>query len=162
MARRGERPADQLRHGDQPPRRLRRSGGDGRANGLWGWGRFLGRQTQKASCLIDDIAKVHETAALADHVEEIAILSRGGIGPMPGGSGTGVRSAEPDVHRPAGRVANIAHRPVAAPAPPIGQMAAYSLGIAGKAARQLGSVAGHHATSRSGLVLCCVEAVDRL
>ena len=142
-----ERPADRLRHGEEPLRRFRRSGGDGCANGLWAAARFGARQTQKASCLIGDIAKVDETAALADHVEEIAIFGRGGIGPMPGGAGTGFRSAEPDEHRPAGRVANVAHRPVAALAPPVGQvMAAYRLGIAGEAARQFGSVAGHHAT----------------
>jgi hypothetical protein len=41
-------------------------------------------------------------------------------------------------------------------------MAAHRLGIAGKEARQLASVAGHHATSRSALTLCCVEAADRL
>ena len=118
---------------------------------------------EKASRLIGDIAEVDETAALADHVEEIAIFGRGGIGPMPGGARTGFRPAEPDEHRPAGRVANVAHRPVAALAPPVGQvMAAYRLGIAGEAARQFGSVAGHHETSRSALTLCCVEAVDRL
>jgi hypothetical protein len=41
-------------------------------------------------------------------------------------------------------------------------MAAHSLGITREAARQLGSVAGHHAISRSALALCCVEAVNRL
>jgi hypothetical protein len=41
-------------------------------------------------------------------------------------------------------------------------MAAYRLGIAGEATRQFGSVAGHHATPRSALALCCVEAVNRL
>jgi hypothetical protein len=51
-----------------------------------------------------------KTAALADHVEEIAIFGRGGIGPMPGGAGIGVRSAKLDEHRPAGRIANVAHR----------------------------------------------------
>ena len=82
---------------------------------------------------------------------------------MPGGAGTGFRSVEPDEHRPAGRIANVAHRPVAALAPPIGQvMAADRLGITGEAARQFGSVAGHHETPRSALTLCCVEAVDRL
>src|SRR5580704_17195104 len=117
------------------------------------------RQTQKASCLIGDIAKVDETAALADHVEEIAMFGRGGIGPMPGGAGTGFRSAKPDEHRSARRIANVAHRPVAALPPPLGQvMAADRLSLAGEAARQFGSVAGHHATSRSTLRLCCVEA----
>src|SRR5690606_37447043 len=85
-----ERPVDRLRHGDQPPRRLRRSGGDGGANGLWSSARFRTRQAQKATCLLDDIAKVDETAALTDHVEEIAILGRGGIAPMPSGARTGV------------------------------------------------------------------------
>ena len=90
------------------------------------------------------------------------MFGRGGIGPMPGGAGTGFRSAEPDEHRPAGRIANVAHRPVAALAPPVGQvMAAHRLGITREAARQFGSVAGHHATSRGALRLCCVEAVDR-
>ena len=128
-----------------------------------GCGRFCARQAQKASRLIGDVAKVDETAALADHVKQIAIFGRGGIGPMPGGAGTGFRSAEPDEHRPAGRVANVAHRPVAALAPPVGQvMVADRLGIAREAARQLGSVAGHHEISRGALTLCCVEAVDRL
>ena len=71
---------------------------------------------------------------------------------MPGGAGTGLRSVEPDEHRPAGRIANVAHRPVAALAPPIGQvMAADRLGITGEAVRQFGSVAGHHATPRSAM-----------
>jgi len=68
--------------------------------------------------LIGDIAKVDETTALADHVEEIAVFGRGGIGPMPGGAGTRFWSAKPDEHRPAGRIANVAHRPVAALPPP--------------------------------------------
>ena len=71
---------------------------------------------------------------------------------MPGGAGTGFRPAKPDEHRPAGRIANVAHRPIAALAPPVGQvMAAYRLGIAGEAARQVGSVTGHDATSPSVL-----------
>jgi hypothetical protein len=39
-------------------------------------------------------------------------------------------------------------------------MTAYRLGIAGEAASQLGSVAGHHDTSRA-LALCCLGAVNR-
>ncbi len=147
-----ERPADRLRHGDQPPRRFQRSGGDGCANGLWGAARFNAWQTEEAPRLVGNIAKVDETAALADDVEEIAIFSRGAIGPAPGGAGTGFRSVEPDEHRPAGGIANVAHRPVAALAPPVGKvMTAYRLGMAGEAARQFGSVTGHHATSRSAM-----------
>src|SRR6185312_10873522 len=89
--------------------------------------------------------------AFADDVEEITMLARGSVGPMPGGAGTGFRSAEPDEHRPARRISNVAHRPIAALAPPVGQvMAAYRLGISSEAARQLGSVVPcHHAASRS-------------
>jgi hypothetical protein len=39
-------------------------------------------------------------------------------------------------------------------------MAADRLGVPGETPRQLGSVAGHHETSRA-LILCCVEPVDR-
>lgn len=68
---------------------------------------------------------------------------------------------EIDERRPAGRIANVAHHPVATLAPSVRQvMAAYRFGITGEAARQFGSVAGHHANSRA-LALCCVEAVDR-
>ncbi len=81
---------------------------------------------------------------------------------MPGSARSGVWPKKPDEHRPAGRIANIANRPVPAPAPPIGQvMAADRLGVTGKAARQFGSVARHHATPASALELCCVEAADR-
>ncbi|MBB4423843.1 hypothetical protein GGD66_002387 [Bradyrhizobium sp. CIR48] len=97
-----ERPADRLRHGEEPLRRFRRSGRDGCTSGLWAAARFGARQSQKASCLLGDIAEVDETAALADHVEEIAKFGRGGIAPLPGSAGTGVRPAEPDEHRPAG------------------------------------------------------------
>src|SRR6185295_19968503 len=58
-----ERPADRLRHGEEPLCRFRRPGGDGYANGLWAAARFGARQTQKPSCLLGDIAKVDETAA---------------------------------------------------------------------------------------------------
>jgi hypothetical protein len=39
-------------------------------------------QAKEASCLLGDIAEIDETAALADHVEEIAIFCRCGIGLM--------------------------------------------------------------------------------
>jgi hypothetical protein len=55
-----------------------------------------------------DNAELNKTTALADHVEQIAVLGRGRIGPMTGGAGARVRPAEPDEHRPAGRVAHIA------------------------------------------------------
>ena len=60
----------------------RAASGDPAGDGLWAAARFGARQTEKASCLLGDIAKVDETAALADHVEEIAVLPRGGVGLM--------------------------------------------------------------------------------
>src|SRR5215472_15521164 len=56
-----------------------------------------------------------------------------------------------NIERPGG-IANVAYGPVAALAPPVGQvMAAHRLGIAREPARQFGSVTGHHAASRSAM-----------
>src|SRR5271163_4490114 len=89
-----------VEYSEEAPRGLRRS------RRRWCAGRpccrrieFGARQTQKASGLIGDIAKGDETSALADHVEEIAVFGRGGIGPMPVGAGTRFWSAKPDEHR---------------------------------------------------------------
>lgn len=90
------------------------------------------------------------------------MFKRGRIRPVPGCAGTEVRSAEPHEHRPAWRVAHITHQPVAALPSAAGQiMAADRLDVLGEAARQFGSVAGHHTTSRS-TPLCCVEIANRL
>ena len=113
--------------------------------------RFGAGQREKASRLLGDIAELDEPATLADHVEQVAVLGRGRIGPAPGRAGAAVRPAQPHEHRPAGRVANVAHRPIAALASTLRQvMAADRLGVAGETSRQLGSVAGHHATSLTG------------
>ena len=77
---------------------LRANRRNGRASGLGGWARFHARQAKEASCFLGDIAKLDEPAALADHVEEVAVFGRGGIRPMPGGTWTGFRPAEPDEH----------------------------------------------------------------
>lgn len=151
-----ESPADRSRYGDKPLRGLWRLSEDGSANRPWDVVRFRARQTQKTSRLIRHIAKVEEATALANDVEEVAIFGQGGIGPMPGGSRTGFRSTKPNKRRSARRIANVAHYPVAALAPPVRQvMAAYRLGFTCEAARQFGSVTGHHATSRNARKLCC-------
>ena len=130
---------DRLRHGPEAPRGFGRTGRNGRSRLIR---RFGAGQREEAPRLLGDIAKVDEPAALADQVEQIAVFSRGGIGPMPGCARAELRPAEPDEHRPARRVANVAHRPVAALAPPFGEvMAADRLGVAREAPRQLGSVA---------------------
>ena len=120
------------------------------------------RQTQKASCLIGDIAEVNKTAALADDIQQVTMFKRGRIRPVPGCAGTGIRSAEAHEHRPAGHVAHITHQPIAALPPAAGQiMSAHRLDVLGEAARKFSGVAGHHTISRS-TPLCCVEALDRL
>src|SRR5260370_8731074 len=103
------------------------------------------RQTQKASCLIGDIAEAYKTATLANDVEQIAMFGRGGIGPVPGSAGTRLRSAKPDEHRSAGRVANVTHQPLAALPPSVGQvMAAYRPRRPPDTVSQLASRARHH------------------
>lgn len=70
----GQRAVDRSRHGEEAPRRFRRSGGDGCANRCRGLAELGLRQAQKAPRLIGDIAGIDEPAALADDVEEIAIF----------------------------------------------------------------------------------------
>ena len=91
--------------------------------------------------LPDHGAEVAEPECLADHVEEIAELGRGGIGPVAGGAGAGLRSAEPDEHRPAGATPHVADDPVA-PDPAAGReiVAADRLGDAAETDRELGGV----------------------
>ena len=132
-----ERPADRLRHGEEPTRCFGRTNGITRhrhpASRFPCLLRFGTRQRQESTCFLGNIAEGGKAAALADDVEEIAMFGRGGVGPMPGSAGTGVRSAEPDEHRPPGRVAHIAHRPIASLAPAIGEIVtAYRLGITGE------------------------------
>ena len=54
---------------------------DGLPRMVWHWVRS--RQAEKASRFIGDIAKVDETAALADDVEEIAVFAGRSVGPWP-------------------------------------------------------------------------------
>ena len=144
----GQGAGERLGHGPEPARRFGRALRGGRS---WRGRRFGAGQREEASRLLGDLAELAQPAALADHVEQVAVLGRGGISPTPGGPGTGVRPAQPHEHRPAGRVADVAHRPVATLASTLRQvMAADRLGVAGEAPRQLGSVAGHHATPPMG------------
>ena len=80
-------PASGCDMANRPSRRFRRSRA-ARRRALRCRRRFGVGQTQKAARLIGDVAEVDETAALADHIEQIAMFGRGGIGPAPGGAGT--------------------------------------------------------------------------
>src|SRR5581483_10136261 len=94
--------------------------------------------------------EIEKAAGLADHVEQVAVLARGGVGPFAGGAATGFRALEPDEHRAARCVADVTDQPVAAFAPSIGEiMTAHRLGLARETVRQCGNIARHHAASRS-------------
>jgi len=116
---------------------------------------------------LDDLAEgelleIFQMVSLAKKLLKSVVRAQGfNVGMNLGrAAGAGVRPAQPHKHRPAGRVADVAHRPVAALASTLGEvMAADRLGVAREAARQLGSVAGHHATPRA-LRLCCGDAAD--
>jgi hypothetical protein len=44
--------------------------------------RLSSRQAEEASCLVGDVMEVGKAAAVADDVEEIAVLAGGGVGLM--------------------------------------------------------------------------------
>ena len=105
------------------------------------WFRLRSRQAEKVPGLIGDVAEVDEAAALADHVEQVAMLAGRGVGPFAGGALAGFRSCQPDEHGAAGRVPDVADQPVAALAATVGEIvAAHRLGIARETVRQFGGV----------------------
>ena len=77
-----DRARDRLRHGEQAPRRFRRSGRRGRGGRAESSIRLGSRQAEKAPGLVGDVAEVDEAAAFADEVEQIAMLAGGGVGLM--------------------------------------------------------------------------------
>ena len=48
------------------------------------WLRLGARQAEEASRLVGDVVEVEKAAALADDVEQIAMLAGGGVGPFAG------------------------------------------------------------------------------
>ena len=146
-----ESPCDRLRHGEEPPCRLRRSRLRWAIELAFGAGVRVGAgQAQEATRLVGDIVEIEKAAAFADDVEQIAVLARGGVGPFAGRAATRLRPLEPDEHGAARCIADVADQPIAAFAPAVGEIvAAYRLGLARETVRQFGSVARHHAASRS-------------
>ena len=143
-----ESPCDRLRHGEQPPCRLRRSSLRWHSRRLRRRLRVRARQAQEAARLVGDVMEIEKAAALADHVEQVAVLARGGVGPFAGRSLR--RLLQPDEHGASRCIADVTDQPVAAFAPAVGEVvAAYRLGLARETVRQFGSVARHHAASRS-------------
>jgi hypothetical protein len=73
---------DRTRHGEQPPRRFRRSRWSWRPRqapfGFW----LRSWQAEKTPGLNGDVAKVGKPATFPDHVEKIAMIPRRAIGLM--------------------------------------------------------------------------------
>ena len=76
------------------------------------------------ACFGEDIAKLKETTAFPDNVEQIAVLPGCRIGPFAGGALACTGSAQPNKHRPARGVASVSDDPVSADAPTIGEIVA--------------------------------------
>src|SRR3546814_10517108 len=72
------------------------------------------RHRQEGARLIGNVLEVDQAAALADDVEQIAMLAGCGIGPFAGRTLAGLAAFQPHEHRSAGAVADIAHQPIAA------------------------------------------------
>ena len=80
----------------------------------------------------------------SDKVEQVAMLARGGVGPLARGALAGLGTAQADIEAAPGRVLDVAHEPVAALSPPVGQVvAAQRLGIARETVGQVGGCAVH-------------------
>ena len=75
-------PCDRLRHGEQPPCRFARSRLHRYMCRFRRWLRVRPRQTQEAPRFVGNVAEVEEAAALADDVEQVAVLAGGGVGPF--------------------------------------------------------------------------------
>ena len=102
-----------------------------------------------AAGFIGDIWKVGEAERFTDDVEKIAMFAGGGVGPF---AGTALGAVlQPDEHRAALGVADIANLPIVALALPIRKIVtANRLGLSAETVRQIGSVLPcHHAASRS-------------
>lgn len=144
---------DRLGHGEEPPRGFWRSGRNRRRAGarrtlFW----LRSGHGQKGSCLVGDGLEVDEPHALANDVEQVAMLAGGCVGPLAGRSLR--RVPEPDEHRTARRVANITDLPVLARAPSVREVVpAHRLGMFAESVGEFGGIVAwhhrHHAVSRS-------------
>ncbi len=117
------------------------------------WRRVRSRKAEKAPCLIGNIGEFGEPAAFADDVEQIPVFAGRSVGPFAGRTLSGLRSSQPDEEGTPWRVADIANQPVAAFSPAVGEVvAAYRLGIAREAVRQIVGLMAHgYAAARSAM-----------
>ena len=108
------------------------------------WRRVRSRKAEKAPRLIGNIGEFGEAAAFADDVEQIAMFAGRGVGPFARGALARSRPLQPDEEGAPWRVADIAHQPVAALPPAIGEVVTtHRLGIARETVRQIGGLMAH-------------------
>ena len=82
---------------------------------------------------------IGEALILPDEIEQIAMAARGGVGPFAGGALAGVRPEEADIERAAGRIVDVADKPVTALPAAVGEIvAADRLGVLRQMAREVG------------------------
>ena len=101
------------------------------------------RQAEEVPGFFGNICEVDETERIPDHIQQIAIFTRGRVLPFAGNAFHAV--VQPDEHRAASRVSDIANLPVIALFAAIGEiMAAHRLGLSAETLRQFGSVETRH------------------
>jgi hypothetical protein len=87
-------------------------------------------QAQEAASFLCDLFEVDQSAALADNIEQVAMLARGRIGPFSGGTGAGGRPGQSNKHGSTRGVLNVANQPVMPLLPPVRQIvSAHRFGI---------------------------------
>ena len=118
---------------------------------VWLW--LRSREAEKVPSLIGDVVEIGKAAALADDIEEVAMIAGRRVGPFAGRTPAGFRSFQPDEQRAAGRIPHVADQPVTALAATVGEiMTAHRLGIARETVRQVGGIERHrYAAARSAI-----------
>ena len=136
----------ELRHSKEPSRgRLARHSARRRLGRAFDAG-----QVEEAAGFVGHVLKAMQTARLADDVEEIAKFAGRGVGPVARGAAAGLGALQADVKRAAGRVADVAHKPVGAMAAAVGEIvAANGFGAFGEPLGEVGSERGHQTASFS-------------
>ena len=115
------------------------------------WFRLRSWQAEKVPGLIGDVAEIGKAAALADDIEEVAVIAGRRVGPFAGRTLAGFWSFQADEQGAAGCIPHVADQPVAALAATVGEiMTAHRLGIAREPVRQFGGIERHrYAPARS-------------
>ena len=92
---------------------------------------------------VSDVVEIDQAASLANDVEQIAMLARGGVGPLAGRAPAGFAPFQPDEHGSAGGVLDIPDQPVAAGTSAIRKIiSAHRLGLARETERQFTGLPG--------------------